>query len=977
MDDETWNFGRWLKQRRRMHDLSQQRLAEQLGCAPSTLQKIEQGARRPSRDMAARILSVLAVPAAEHGPLLQLARSSAQIAHRQEADRLPDTPRAPEELALEPASPTSPLGAGPALQLPPLPRATDLIGREAEQADLVQRLCATPQRLISVVGPGGVGKTSLALSVAITLAARADAPFPDGVAFVPLATAAQVADLPLIIARALGLLPQSARSVLDQLVRALHDRRLLLILDNLEQLLSPTTGDTLVDLIDQLLQAAPGLRILATSRERLQLQAEWVLALGGLQLPQGDQDVPMIEAASAVRLFLERARHVAPEFALQPEDAPVVARICRYVEGSPLAIELAASWTRALTLAEIAVELDRALDFLTRSGRDRTARHHSMRAVLDHSWQLLDAAERLTLARLSVFHGGCDRDAATSVTGASLLTITALMDKSLLRRTQVNGGTRFTLHELVRHYAAEQLAADPTDQSATSARHSAYYADLIQRTIARQTGGSSPAGWAKLASNSENGRAAWMYAATAGDAALVLAMARGLMIYYDVRGWVREAAALFAEAAAALRARATTADAALGVALGHQGYFLIKAGQPHLAAPLLHEAAALLDSAGARAEQAHVLIHLGSIEHYAARFALAQTHYGQAARLAAQAGDHFTQQWATFFQGALALATGVYDTAERLFVACLGTWRSQGYSRGMTSSLNMLAETLRLAGDTAAEAYVDQSLQIARATQDTQAIASCLRELGAQALARGDAVTARQLLTESCALARELAAPRIYGRSRQLLVQIESQLGEYAAARQGCRELVREVGPIVPLLIPAIAHEVAWLLAAEGDDQDALAILIALEDTPGEHAALHLAARLRATLEQRCSPEQRAAAAAARHPELLSWLAELLAQPPKVVLPATPPPPPPVVAGGLYVPATGETLSPREVDVLRLLMAGASNPSIASSLIISPFTVKNHVARILEKLGVTTRTLAALRGRELGLAPALHGSPRE
>jgi predicted ATPase/DNA-binding CsgD family transcriptional regulator len=907
--------------------------------------------------MAARIFTVLVVPATEHGPLLQLARSTTPTV---------DTDPQPTDDPQPIPAPTAIIA--PPLHLPALLFAAELIGREAEQADLVQRLCAMPQRLITVVGPGGVGKTSLALVVAATLRTRTDAPFPDGIAIVPLATASNVADVPLVIARALGLPPQNARPVIDQLIGVLRDRKLLLILDNLEQLLITSAGDTLVMLIDQLLRAAPGLRILATSRERLQLQSEWVLTLGGLELPQFDPHVP-IEATGAVRLFLERARQVAPDFTLRPEDSPFVARICRYVEGSPLAIELAASWTRALTLAEIASELDQALDFLTRSERDRPARHQSMRTVLDHSWQLLDTAERLTLARLAVFHDGCDREAAISITGTNLLTITALIDKSLLRRSERHGSTRYTLHELVRHYAAEQLAADPADCIATTARHSAYYADLIQRTITRQTGGSSPEGWVKLASNSENGRAAWMYAATSGDTSLVLAMARGLMIFYDVRGWVREAVALFAEAAAALRAGDPLAAAALGVALGHQGYFLIKAGQPHTAAPLLHEAAALLESAGARAEQAHVLIHLGTIEQYAVHFALAQSHYGQAARLAAESGDHFTQLWATFFQGAVALAIGSYSEAERHFGACLAAWRIQGYSRGITSSLNILAETLRLTGNPAALSYLDESMQIARTTQDTQAMASCLREMGAQALAHGEFVKARQLLTESCVLARELAAPRIYGRSRQLLVQTEIQLGDYLAARQGCRELVREVGPRVPLLLPAIAYEVACLLLAEGDDQAALAILIALKTTPGEYAALQFAASLRTSLEQRCTPKQRAAAQS-HGSDLLAWLAELLAQPPRATEAAIPQPaPPPVVTGGLYIPATAETLSPREVDVLRLLMAGASNPLIASSLIISPFTVKNHVARILEKLGVATRTLAALRGRELGLTP--------
>jgi predicted ATPase/DNA-binding NarL/FixJ family response regulator/transcriptional regulator with XRE-family HTH domain len=944
------------------------------GCAPSTLQKIEQGVRRPSRTMAERIVEVLAIPMAERAQLLRLARSSTTPGNADhtmpDGDGLPsNNTRADADLldrTTRSAFSTDSMGM---LHLPALHISPDLIGREAELADLLQRLCATPQRLITVVGPGGIGKTSLVLCVGATLAADPASPFPDGIAVALLAATSLVGDVPLAIATALGLPTQSARSMSDRLVDALRDRALLLILDNLEQLLSRTDADDLAALISHLLREAPGLRILATSRERLGIHDEWVLALGGLELPTTNQ-VGRGAQASAVRLFVERARHVVPSMTLDMERSTIAAQICHRLEGNPLAIELAASWTRALTLAEIAAELNHALTFLADGERDRPARHRSMRAALDHSWQLLDGAEQLTLARLSVFRGSCEREAATSITGATLPTIATLVDKSLVRREDAGDITRYSLHELVRQYAAEQLATDPNDRATTNARHSAYYAALLQNTITKQTGGSSPEAWAKVAGNIENGRAAWLYAITTSDTALILGMARGLMIFYDGQGWVLDGAALFAQAAAALRAAPAPNDAALGVVLGYQGYFLIRAGRPLVAAPLLEEADRLLEATGERAEHAHVLLHLGAVEYYGARFANTQARYDQAARLTSESGDHFTRLWAAYNQGTIALGRGDFPTAERHFAACVEAWRGQGYSRGLAAALIMLAETTRLAGQwAAAEPYLHESLRIASAIRDQLTTAMCLRELGALAYARGDLEVAHTLLVESCATVRERDAARFYGRSRALLVQLEIRRGEYAAARQGCRELLRLVRDGVTVLLPDVAYGLALLLVAEGSEQEALAILIAVEDTPGEYATLQLAADLRATIERRFAPDQHAAATLARQRPLPLWLAEIAAHP-LAAQPATRRPAQPIVPnGGLHVPETSQILSPREVEVLRLLIGGATNPQIAEMLIISRFTVKNHVARILEKLGVTTRTQAALRGRELGLVP--------
>jgi predicted ATPase/DNA-binding NarL/FixJ family response regulator len=855
------------------------------------------------------------------------------------------------------------------LHLPALPPPPDLIGREAEHADLVQRLRATQQRLVTVVGSGGIGETSLVLRVATTLAASVEAPFADGVAVAFLAATFHVGDVPLAIGAALGLPAQSARPMVDRLADALRDRALLLILDNLEQLLGGAGGDELVALIARLLGEAPGLRILATSRERLGIHEEWVLPLSGLELPATDR-LARVAQATAVRLFVERARHASPSFTLDAQHAALVAQICRRLQGSPLAIEFAAGWTHALTLPEIAAELDHALTFLARSERDRPARHRSMRAALDHSWQLLDAGERRALARLSVFRGSFDREAAMAVTGATLPTIGALIDKSLVSCEGANGITRYSLHELVRSYAREQLAADSDDYAATHARHSAYYATLLQRTIARQTGGSSPDAWARVTGDIENGRAAWTYAVTRGDTTLVLGMARGLMIFYDGQGWVLDGAALFAQAAATLRAAPKPSDAALGVMLGYQGYFLIRAGRPRAAAPLLEEGGRLLEAAGEIAEYAHVLLHQGTAAYYLAQFATAQACYDQAAHLTRTAGDHFTRLWAVYFQGTIALATGAFATAERRFATCVEAWRDQGYGRGLASALTMLAETMRLAGrEKAAAPYLHESLQIASAIQDQLATAMCLRELGALASARGDLDTAHYLLTESCAVAGERDAPRFYGRSRALLVQLEIRRGEYAAARQGCIALLRLVREDLIVLLPEAAYGLA-LLAAVGSEQEALDILTAVDGMSGEYATLQMVAELRAALERRPDADQRPAAASmAEQRALLVWLEEIAARP-AVAPPAAPAPAQPIVPmGGLLVPETGEILSSREVEVLRLLIAGATNPQIADSLIISRFTVKNHVAHILEKLCVTTRTQAALRGRELGLTP--------
>ena len=938
-------FASWIKLRRRALDLTPDELAAQIGYASLTLEKIERGQHRPSLELAARLAEALAIPAHERQRFLQLAGS--ELAQRAEP------PGAPEPIRPQPA-----------------PAAPALVGREAERAALAERLRDGGQRLVTLIGPGGIGKTSLALRVAADLAGAQ--PFADGVAVALLAPIAAAADAPLAIGAALGLSIHGAQPAADQLIDALRDRALLLVLDNLEHLLGQREGATFVALIKRVLAEAPGVRMLATSRERLRLRDERVIDLGGLALPASDTS-QRAERAAAVQLFAERARRVAGAFALDAGNRVAVARICRRLEGLPLAIELAASWMRALTPHEIAGEIERSLDFLAGDDRDLPDRHRSLRAALEHSWQLLDAAERHTLARLSVFRGGCDRAAAAEVVGASLPILSALIDKSLVRAGASAGVTRYSLHELVRQYAAERLATDPADQAATEARHAAYYADMLQRSIASQTGGAAPEAWAALIGNIDNLRAAWAWATANGDSATVMSMARGLMILYDSQGWLLDGATLLGRAADSLRAAAPEALAARGLVLGWQGYFLYRAGRLAEAAQQMEEGLRLAQASGSDEGLALLLLNLGAVEIFTGRFARAHEFHTRATQVAEAAGDFFTRLWVQFFQGFEAMLTGNLPAAERLLSACLEAWRSQQFSRGIGSSLLMLGETARLAGRPAeAEACVRESLRVSSATRDSSTIAACLRELGAQALARGELDEARYLLAESYEGMLAVGDMIFAGRSRAMLVRLEAQRGELAAARQGCAELLRSARLGLGLLLTEAAYGLALILEAEGSPAEALAVLLALASVPGEQATLVLAARMREALERKLGPEARAQAASlARDKQLLPWLEALCARLPAPMLAAPAPAndAPIVPSGALLVPDTGEMLSPREIEVLRLMIAGLGNQAIADALVISLHTAKKHVARVLEKLGASTRTQAALRGRALGLAP--------
>jgi len=534
-------FGEWLRQQRIQLKLTHKELADRVGCSVVTIRKIEYGERRPSAQIAELLANSLNIPPGERSTFVKVARGELS------ADRL--------SMALKPVTASSP----PRTNLPILP--TPLIGRQHEVEELSQLLCDPQCRLLTLVGPGGIGKTRLAIEAA----AQVQEHFADGVYFVPLASSSSTRFIVPVIAEALGFAFQSSGGADPkmQLFGYLKKKQALVLLDNLEHLLAELG----IELLSELLAEAPGVKLMATSRESLELQGEWVFEVYGLPVPESI-DVEGSAQGTSVELFLQRARRAHVGFDAAPEDYPAIVRICQQVNGMPLGIELAAAWVRTLSSEEIALEIERDLGFLAASGRDIPARHRSMHAVFDHSWKLLAEEEQGVLLRLSVFRGGFRREAAEAVAGATLSMLSTHVTKSLIRRS---GAGRYDMHELIRQYAAEHLAEYPEVQSATRARHGRYYLAYFSQADGRLRSSAQQETLAELTTEMDNFRVAWDWAVNYSEFALIEKTLRTFIRLHDTRGWYQEGIDALDRALAVLETSHghSQSDRTCQVALGH------------------------------------------------------------------------------------------------------------------------------------------------------------------------------------------------------------------------------------------------------------------------------------------------------------------------------------------------------------------------------------------------------------------------
>ncbi|MDQ4078412.1 MAG: helix-turn-helix domain-containing protein, partial [Chloroflexota bacterium] len=512
---DNFSFGRWVKHLRHSRGLTQDVLAERVGCATQTIRKIEGGKRRPSYQMAERLADMLDLPSEERAAFMQAARGPDDFA-----------PRFPPEV-----QPTS-------VRLLNFPvYLTPFLGREQEQAELARLLAAPGYRLITLLGPGGIGKTRLAVEVAGQCMV-----FSDGVVFVPLAPINEPHAIVPAIADALAFTFSGTTDLSSQLLNHLRDKELLIVLDNMEHLLG--AEDITVELVGQILAQAPHVKVLTTSRERLKMQAEWVVEVEGLPVPPDDPPQKMADFP-AFTLFLEHAKRVQNGFQLLAGDEQAVTQICRAVGGMPLGLELAASWVRVLSPHEIGQEIIRGLDAPPVAPQDLPKRHRSLQAVFDHSWRLLSDAEGRVLRKLAIFRGGCTREAAADVAGASLTVLATLVDKSLLRRTRHG---RYEMHELIRQYALSKLREDSQEYTATRDQHSAYYAGWLKERERPLKGALQAAMVAEMRLEIDNVRAAWEWAVERGRLRDIQRSSEALHWYCEFQSWFREGETLFQHA---------------------------------------------------------------------------------------------------------------------------------------------------------------------------------------------------------------------------------------------------------------------------------------------------------------------------------------------------------------------------------------------------------------------------------------------
>jgi predicted ATPase/transcriptional regulator with XRE-family HTH domain len=721
-------FRIWLKRRRTERGLTQEDLGELVGYAAQTIRKIEGGQRRPSLQLALKLAQALELSPEEQAAWMNAARAVAE----------PDK-AVPVSQPLRPPTPS-----------PGLPTyLTPFVGRAQEQAELATLLGRPDCRLVTVLGPGGVGKTRLAIETA-----RAVPGFADGIAFVSLAPVAAPVLIVPAIGDALGFAFSGTSDLLVQLISHLRDRRVLLILDNLEHLLEPS-GVTL-GLLEYLLAQAPNVFVLATSRERLRLAGEWVLELEGLTATQPHAH-RQADAAPAVTLFVQHAERVDRAFRLTPENEVTITTICRLVGGLPLGIELAAAWLRLLALDEIAQELMRGLDTAHLSPRTLPARHHSLRTVVDHSWQLLSPNERTALRQLSVFQGGFTRDAAAQVAEAHLPVLASLADKSLLRR---GGSGRYDLHEVIRQYADGQLSEQADEFAATCGRHAAFYLRLVAEREQRLKGAEQVAAMAELNAEIDNIRAAWKWAATHGQLDELERAAEVLQWLHEFRGWFQEGTALFAGTVEQLRAGGIAVDTAvrrrtLGRMLGHYGYMATRSGASAEALAALAESYALL-------ADGDDLIGLGRTVHNQASAARWSGNYGEARRLLDRSldlstvtGDRHIRAMTLTNASNLAHSVGEYQEAERLFRAALSDWRELGNPRGAIWCITSCSVTLLALGKyQEAQQLLRESLAFSHTTSDTYGTATTLRSLGLAAFQQGDVEASIYFFREALPLLR-------------------------------------------------------------------------------------------------------------------------------------------------------------------------------------------------------------------------------
>jgi predicted ATPase/DNA-binding CsgD family transcriptional regulator len=783
----------------------------------------------------------------------------------------------------------------------PTPR-TSFVGRADEVAAARALLLDEAVPLLTLTGPGGVGKTRLALAIAHVVAGA----FADGVVVIDLSAIRDPALVLPAIADAVDVRESGEGTLANRLAVALRPRQLLLVLDNCEQVLAAAAD------IASLIAACPALQVLATSRAPLQIRGEHLRPVPPLAVPAAaaSEAVHALASTEAVTLFAQRARAADPSFALTMQNAEAVAEITRRLDGLPLALELAAARLRVLSLHALLALLSQRLRVLTGGARDLPDRQRTMRDAIAWSYDLLAPGEQALFRALAVFAGGCTLEAAQTIGGTGddspifvLDGLAALVDSSLVRQAAGSDGEpRYLLLETVREYGLERLELHG-EEAEQRRRHVAYFLALAEEAEPHLGAPGQERWLARLTAEHGNLRAALAWLEQAGQAEAMLRLAGALGYFWficaypgDGRGWTERALALVGDTPAALRAKA----------LGSAGMLTVDQGDYRRAEAFFEQSLALCRGLGDDEQVASSLYGLGLALRGQERYAEAAVRTEEGLVLYEAMGNATVRAAARASVGLgnlgrIAIMQGDYARAEEYLAEALHRQQALGYTWGTSQTLNGLGYLARVRGDAVeATARYRESLALARANGDQLVTALVLAGLADVSLAGGEPERAARLLGAAVSLREGTGGSH-------LPFDREDRERTSSAARAALGEA---------------AFAAAWAVGrACARDPEAIDVLL--------------------------FPSEPTAAAPA-------GIAPLHAAP-STIAPAS-------------APAVAFDLSKREREVLSLLVQRHTDPEIAKALCISVRTAENHVAHILNKLGVANRREAAALAARHGLA---------
>jgi predicted ATPase/transcriptional regulator with XRE-family HTH domain len=708
--DGTNDFGGLLRRFRLTAGLSQQALAERAGLSVDAVAALERGRRRNPRAFTVRVLAdTLGLGERHREELVRAATGSVPAAHNDQIR--PPAPRGP------------------------------LVGRGADVAIVTQLLRAGEARLVTLSGPGGVGKTQLALTVARDGGER----YADGVAFAPLAFLGDAAALPEAVANAFGVRQVGGQSVEESIAGELGERRSLLVLDNCEHMVAACAR-----LVDRLLGVLPGLSVLATSRERLRLPGEVVHSVAPLPVPAADGAAGDPLSAPAVELFVRRVQALNPALELSPDNVAAIVQVCRELDGLPLALELAAARANVLTVRQIADELDALVNVLTM--RTSESRQRTLRATMQWSFDLLTPEERNALRRMSVFAGTWSLEAAGVVCtpgegeAAALTLVSSLVDKSLVRPSAFGERNRYFMLATIRMYAYE-LLRESGDLPDAAAQHAAYTADLAERAEAGLQGPEQASWLNRLDAEMSNVRAA-LRRSDLVDPRVRLRLAGALWRYCYLRGRYREGRGWLADVLTATVPDCQPAERAK--ALLGAGVLAYLECDYASAGENLESALTLFRKIPDHRGVADALQRLGSIARERGEYARADRLHRESLAIAAREGDRAHVHESLNYLGFLAWLTGDLEGADQLCGEALRAFRPDGASEGTAWALISLGAAAVYEGklDTAQE-LLRESLSLSYDLGYREGVPWALSLLGVLARRRGRLDEAWELLAES------------------------------------------------------------------------------------------------------------------------------------------------------------------------------------------------------------------------------------